>query len=425
MMRIFVSLALVLAVVDADLYLREPSVIDLTSGTFSDKVLKSDDIWVVEFYAPWCGHCKALTPEYVKAAKALKGVAKVGAVNMDGPDQSVGAPYGVKGFPTIKVFGGDKKNPTDFNGGRDAASIAQAAVQAAAELVQTRLGGGGGGAGGAGGAGGPSKVVTLTDSNFKSKVLESKDPWLVAFVAPWCGHCKNLHPQWESAAAELDGQPVHVGRVDATAAQGIAQQYGVQGYPTIKLFKDGTQEDYQGGRTSSDIVTYLQTVVEANLPPPEVLEITTPKVFEECTAKTFCVLAVLPGLANENAEARNSKLEIMKQLTEKSASYKKFGFLWTEAGKQSDLERVFGVGDYPAVIVVKGNKMKFSTLRGSFSVADMHASIPPRTGGDFEKMPEIKEVEAWDGKDEEVAEEEDGFSLDDIMNESLDDKDEA
>jgi len=415
-------LLLALAVVNADLYNREADVIDLTSGTFQDKVIKSSDIWVVEFYAPWCGHCKALVPEYIKAAKALKGIAKVGAVNMDGPDQSVGAPYGVKGFPSIKVFGADKQKPTDFNGGRDAASIAQAALQAAAEAVQGRLGGGNFGGGG---GGGPSKVLTLTDSNFKSKVLESKEPVLVAFVAPWCGHCKQLTPNWESAAADLDGQPVKLGRVDATAQQGLAQQYGVQGYPTIKLFKDGTQEDYQGGRTSSDIVTYMATVAEASLPPAEVLELTSPKIFEECTAKTFCLVAVLPGLANDNAEARNAKLDIMKKLTEKSASYKKFGFLWTEAGKQSSLEQVFGIGDYPAVIAVVGKKMKFSTMRGSFTVQDMNKFLPPRTGAGFEKMPDVVEVEAWDGKDEAVEEEEE-FSLDDIMGEDIEDsKDEA
>jgi len=45
-------------------------------------VVESNDVWMVEFYAPWCGHCKTLKPEFVKAAKALEGIAKLGAVDM-------------------------------------------------------------------------------------------------------------------------------------------------------------------------------------------------------------------------------------------------------------------------------------------------------------------------------------------------------
>ena len=57
-------------------------------------VLESDDLWMIEFYAPWCGHCKNLAPEYKKAAKALSGVIKLGAVDMT-KEQSVGSPYGI------------------------------------------------------------------------------------------------------------------------------------------------------------------------------------------------------------------------------------------------------------------------------------------------------------------------------------------
>lgn len=54
------------------LYDSSSDVIDLTPSNFDKLVTKSDEVWIVEFYAPWCGHCKNLVPEYKKAAKALK-----------------------------------------------------------------------------------------------------------------------------------------------------------------------------------------------------------------------------------------------------------------------------------------------------------------------------------------------------------------
>lgn len=55
------------------LYSSNSDVISLTSGNFDRLVKDSDSVWLVEFFAPWCGHCKSLAPEYEKAAKALKG----------------------------------------------------------------------------------------------------------------------------------------------------------------------------------------------------------------------------------------------------------------------------------------------------------------------------------------------------------------
>ena len=71
----------------------------------------------------------------------------------------------------------------------------------------------------------------LTASDFNSRVLESSDEWLVAFIAPWCGHCKKLHPEWEDAAKQLAGE-YKLGMVDATVESALAQQYNVQVRPS-------------------------------------------------------------------------------------------------------------------------------------------------------------------------------------------------
>ena len=89
---------------------------------------------VVEFYAPWCGHCQNLKPAYEKAAKNLEGLAKVAAVNCDDDEnKSLCGVMGVKGFPTLKTVRPGKKPGSkpiveDYNGPRTAKGIADAVV---------------------------------------------------------------------------------------------------------------------------------------------------------------------------------------------------------------------------------------------------------------------------------------------------------
>jgi len=100
-------------------------------------------------------------------------------------------------------------------------------------------------------------VLTLNPTNFDTTV-SSSDMLLVEFYAPWCGHCKRLAPEYEKAASELWGK-VSLAKVDCTENQPICDRYGVQGFPTIKLFrKDGSVSDYEAGRTAPEIVKFLK-----------------------------------------------------------------------------------------------------------------------------------------------------------------------
>ncbi len=73
--------------------------------------MNSKDIWMVEFYAPWCGHCKTLEPHWETAARKLKGLVKLGKMNThDKANEHFNKRFGVDGYPFIKVFGYGPKN---------------------------------------------------------------------------------------------------------------------------------------------------------------------------------------------------------------------------------------------------------------------------------------------------------------------------
>jgi len=112
---LFLSVAVAFAAIAT-----EEGVLVLTDSNF-DEAIAQNDILLVEFYAPWCGHCKTLAPEYAKAATDLADspamLAKVDATEQ----KEVASKHGIKGFPTLKFFKNGKAS--DYNGGRTAPEI--------------------------------------------------------------------------------------------------------------------------------------------------------------------------------------------------------------------------------------------------------------------------------------------------------------
>lgn len=83
-----------------------------------------------------------------------------------------------------------------------------------------------------------SKEVVLTDSNFKQEVLSSTTPVLVDFWAEWCAPCRALAPVIAKIAEANTGK-LKVGKLNVDENPESAQQYGIQGIPTLLLFKEG------------------------------------------------------------------------------------------------------------------------------------------------------------------------------------------
>jgi protein disulfide-isomerase A6 len=134
MARNVAVLLAILAVVSADgLYTKSSPVLQVTAKSYDSLIAQSNHTSIIEFYAPWCGHCQNLKPAYEKVAKNLAGLAKVAAVNCDEEmNKPLCSQQGIQGFPTLKIVkpGSKPGKPIveDYQGARTAKAIVDAVV---------------------------------------------------------------------------------------------------------------------------------------------------------------------------------------------------------------------------------------------------------------------------------------------------------
>ncbi|KAF2204496.1 thioredoxin-domain-containing protein [Delitschia confertaspora ATCC 74209] len=231
------------------LYGKNSAVVQISGMDYDRVIAKSNYTSIVEFYAPWCGHCKNLKPAYESAAKSLAGIAKVAAVNCD---DEMNKPFcgqmGVQGFPTLKIVRPSKKagKPIveDYQG--------QRAAKAIVEAVKAKI---------------PNTVKKVTDQTLDEWLNEKNETAKAILFSD-----KGLISATLKALAIDFGGLVSVAQIrnKETAA---TKMFGIEKVPTLILLPGGTQEPifHQGEMKKEAMVEFLSQVAPPNpdCPPPK------------------------------------------------------------------------------------------------------------------------------------------------------------
>ncbi|EHL02292.1 putative protein disulfide-isomerase [Glarea lozoyensis 74030] len=204
---------------------------------------------IVEFYAPWCGHCKNLQPAYEKAAKSLAGLAKVGAVDCDEEsNKPFCGSFGVQGFPTLKIVkpGKTPGKPIveDYNGPRTAKGIVDALVDKI-----------------------PNYVKKVEDKTLEKWLADSKDtPKAILFTDK--GKTSAL---MKSIAIEFKGA-IEVAQIRNTDKEKASKElFGITEFPTLLLLPGGKEAKegiiYDGELKKEPMVKFLSQAASPNPDP--------------------------------------------------------------------------------------------------------------------------------------------------------------
>ncbi|XP_050723145.1 dnaJ homolog subfamily C member 10-like [Eriocheir sinensis] len=203
-----------------------PVVVELDSSKFEKLISKKPqgEIWVVDYFAGWCGPCQDMAPAYRKFARMMIDHPFVHVASIDCAQHSdVCRQQKINSYPSIKLYpasGFGVQAAVQYNWqSRSAESFRQ--------WTYTNL---------------PSLVEELDPHKFE-RMLQSTEPWLIDFYAPWCGHCHAFAPEFEDIAKALEGK-VKTGKVNCDLHKHVCRSARVDAYPTVFLYR-GSQTGHQ------------------------------------------------------------------------------------------------------------------------------------------------------------------------------------
>ncbi|PVH73283.1 thioredoxin-domain-containing protein [Cadophora sp. DSE1049] len=234
--------------VNAGLYGKSSKVIQLDGKNYDRLIAQSNYTSIVEFYAPWCGHCKNLQPAYEKAAANLQGLAKVAAIDCD---EESNKPFcgqmGVQGFPTLKIVkpGKTPGRPIvePYEGPRTAKGIVDAVIDKIPNLVKR--------------VDDKTLEAWLAESNETAKAILFSDKGKTSALL-------------KAIAIDFKGS-INVAQIRNTDKEKASLElFGITKFPTLLLLPGGKEAEgivYEGEMKKDPMVKFLTQAAEPNQDP--------------------------------------------------------------------------------------------------------------------------------------------------------------
>ena len=195
-------------------------------------------------------------------------------------------------------------------------------------------------------------------------------------------------------------------KVDSTVETHVTGKYGINGYPTIKIFVPGQKdpEDYNGGRDAASIIRTGLNKLDSSGKPPSIPQLISSEVLNNNCEKEVCIIAFLPHIYDSTAEERGRYISTFTESAKKNRG-KPLKFLWAQASDFYKFEQLVGLGmGYPAVVGFSMSKSRYAVMRSAFNVEEIEGFIKKLLTGhvaliEYKELPKLAEVQPWDGKD--------------------------
>merc|ERR1712209_319285 len=362
-MRFFTAVIMgMVALTVADEITKDEGVLVLTNDNFQEAV-DGNEFVLVEFYAPWCGHCKALAPEYAKAAGILAekdSPIKLGKVDAT-EEPSLAEKFEVRGYPTLKFFKNGK--PMEYGGGRTAETIVS--------WVEKKTGP-------------PAKALANAE---ESKAFV--DGKTVAVIGCFKDETTDAAKAYLSAASNLDDIPFGI-----TGDEAVCSEYGVEGEGVVmvKTFDDG-KAVLTEGLTEEEIAKFVSSeslplVVDFN-------HETAQKIFSGEVKSHFLLFSSVA------ADDHESKVAILKENAKENKGKMLFVTINTDEEDHKRILEFFGIVDseLPTFRAIRlGEEMaKFKPEDDSVTAENIKAFVAKFLAGELKQHLMSEEIpEDWD-----------------------------